>query len=1076
MRFPHFFIERPIFAAVLALLITIAGLVAYPSLPVGQYPEVAPPTVVVTARFPGATAETMASTVAVPLEQQINGVEHMLYMSTSSVGDGSVAITITFALGTDVNQAQVLVQNRVDEALPRLPDETRQIGVTVRKVSAEDLVGFAFYSPDNSLDTDFISNYVTLQINDRIKRIPGVGDTVRFGGRDYAMRIWIDPDQAAARNLTVDEIIAAVRAQNTQVAAGIIGQPPFGASANAYQLGVDTEGRLATPEQFGAIILKRRADGGLVRLRDVAKVELGAQDYSTNAFLNDRNAIGLVLKQQPGTNALATAERAKALVARLSKDFPPGLAYSVADHPLDFVSDSIRDVKHTLLIALLLVSSIVLLFLQSWRAAIVPLIAIPISLTGSFATMAAFGFSLNSLSMFGLVLAIGIVVDDAIVVVENIERLIVEEHLAPKEAAHKTMAEVSGALVAIALVLCGVFLPTAFIPGLSGEFYKQFALTIVSATVVSAFISLTLSPALAARLLKPADRRPQARPGILGLPGRFARWFNQLFERLSVRYGRLTARLVRRLVMLAVVYGLLILLTGWRFDVTPQGFIPSQDQDMLLGVLQLPPGSSLQRTTRIARQVEAAAAAIPEIDHSLTFAGFDGATYTNASNTALIPLFLKPQSRRKATIDQVADELRHAFSKITGANVLVISPPPVRSIGTAGGFKMEIEDRTGLGYAALEKAAQDVIAEANRNPALRRVFTTYNTGTPRLHVSIDRDKAEQLGVPVDRVFSTLGTYLGSTYVNDFSYLGRTWEVIAQADTSYRQSAADILRLRTRSESGKMVPLGAIAQVRQQSGPYRVVRYNLFPSAEIQGDVAPGYSSGQALQAMEQIAARVLPKGMGIEWTDLSYQQKQAGHTGIYVFGLAVLFVFLLLAAQYESVVLPLAVILIVPMCLLAAILGIDLLGMDNNVLTQIGLVVLIGLAAKNAVLIVEFARQGEAEGLSHREAAIRAAHQRLRPILMTSIAFILGVLPLVVAHGAGSEMRKALGVAVFFGMIGVTFFGLVFTPSFYVINRLVADWVGARVKRLRARLRGDAATDSPEATPNAPATQTGDAT
>jgi hydrophobe/amphiphile efflux-1 (HAE1) family protein len=1062
MRFPHFFIERPIFAAVLSILITVAGLVAYPSLPVGQYPEVAPPTVVVTARFPGATAETMASTVAVPLEQQINGVEKMLYMTTSAVGEGSVTITITFALGTDVNGAQVLVQNRVDEALPRLPEQTRQIGVTVRKISPDTLVGFAFYSPDNSLDTDFISNYVTLQINDRIKRVSGVGDTVRFGGRDYAMRIWIDPDQAAARNLTVDEIVAAIRGQNAQVAAGIIGQPPYGAKANAYQLGVDTEGRLATPEQFGAIVLKRREGGGLTRLRDVAKVELGAQDYSTNAFFNDRNAIGLVLRQQPGSNALATADRAKALVAELSKDFPPGMSYYVADDPLKFVEASIEDVKHTLFIALLLVSSIVLLFLKSWRAAIIPLIAIPISLTGSFATMAALGFSLNSLSLFGMVLAIGIVVDDAIVVVENIERLIVEENLSPKEAAHKTMTEVSGALVAIALVLCGVFVPTAFIPGLSGEFYKQFALTIVSATIVSAFVSLTLSPALAALLLKHPDQRSESKSGILGAPGRFAIWFNHLFDRLSVRYGRLTGKLVRRLVTLTLIYGLLIVATGWRFYVTPQGFIPAQDQDMLISAVQLPPGSSLQRTTQIAQLVAAAAATVPETHHTLTFAGFDGATYSNASNAALVPVFLKPQGEREATIDEVADKLRQAYSTVTGAKVFVISLPPVRSIGTTGGFKMELEDRTGLGYAALEKAAQDLIAEANKHPALKGVFTAYNTGTPRLHVAVDREKAEQLGVPVDNVFSTLNTYLGSQYINDFNYLGRTWQVIAQADTSYRQSEADIVQLRARSETGKMVPLGAITQVEKQSGPYRVVRFNLFPSAEIQGDVAPGYSSGQALKAMEEISARVLPKGMGVEWTELSYQQQQAGNTGIYVFGLAVLFVFLLLAAQYESIVLPLAVILIVPMCLLAAILGINLLGMDNNVLTQIGLVVLIGLAAKNAILIVEFARQAEAEGLSHREAATRAAHQRLRPILMTSIAFILGVFPLIIAEGPGAEMRKALGVAVFFGMIGVTFFGLIFTPSFYVINRLLADRITAWAAGLRARLKSHPAQEDTE--------------
>ncbi|USI72408.1 efflux RND transporter permease subunit [Sphingomonas morindae] len=1039
MRFPHFFIERPIFAAVVSILIVIVGAIAYPGLPIGQYPEITPPTVTVSTSFPGATAETMAETVAVPLEQQINGVEHMIYMSSSSLGDGTLTITVSFALGTDVNEAQVLVQNRVSEAEPRLPQESRTIGVTVRKASPDLLLVAQFFSPDHSLSEQYVANYVTLQVTDRIKRLTGVGDTRTIGGRDYAMRIWVDPDLAAARQMTVDEIISAVQGQNQQVAAGTIGSPPFGRQGNAFQLNIETQGRLTTPEEFGNIILKRGSDGSLVRLRDVARIELGAQDYTTNAYYGGRVASALAVTQLPGSNALATAEAVRAELREAAKSFPPGLSYDIPYDPTEYISASIEAVQHTLFEALVLVALVVLLFLQSWRAAIIPIIAIPISLIGSFAFMAGFGFSLNNLSLFGLVLAIGIVVDDAIVVIENVERLMEEEGLTPREAAHKTMDEVSGALIAIMLVLCGVFIPTAFIPGISGEFYKQFALTIVSATALSAFVSLTLSPALAALLLKPRHRDAPVPSGPRGWGRRFANGFNDRFDRLSDRYGKLTARLLRKLALVGIAYVCLILLAVWRFSATPTGFIPAQDQGYLIGVVQMPPGTSLQRTDEVTRQVAAIAAKNGGVRTSVAFAGFDGATFTTAPNAAAVFVVLKEKADRSATADEIANQLRGAFHSITAGNVLVIPPPPVRGIGTGGGWKMEIEDRNGAGYDALQKAAFAMMMKANQTPGIAATFTTFNTGTPRLKADVDRERAEQIGVPVANVFSTLGTYLGSTYINDFNYLGRTWRVTAQADARFRQSASDIQRLWTRTSAGAMVPLGSVLKVDNGTGPYRVVRYNLYPSAELQGEAAPGYSSGQSLKIMADLAAKILPKGMNYEWTDLAYQQQQAGNTGTLVFGLAVVFVFLLLAAQYESVVMPLAVILIVPMCLLAAIVGVELMGMDNNILTQIGLVVLIGLAAKNAILIVEFARQGEESGLSHREAAERAAHQRLRPIIMTSIAFILGVLPLVISNGPGSEMRKALGVAVFFGMIGVTIFGLIFTPSFYVLSRMLGE-------------------------------------
>ena len=1043
MKFPHFFIDRPIFAAVLSILIVIVGLVAYPGLPVSQYPEIAPPTVVVNASFPGATAETLAATVAAPLEEAINGVEDMIYMSSSSTGDGNVAITVTFKQGTDIDGAQVLVQNRVTTAEPRLPSDVRLIGVTVRKNSPDLLMVVNLISPDGSLPQSYVSNYATLQILDRLARVEGVGGARTFGGRDYNMRVWIDPGKAAELDLTVDEIVAAIRSKNAQVAAGAIGQPPFNKGGNAFQLGIQTEGRLTSPDEFGQIVVKRDANSRMTRLRDVARIELGAQDYGTNAYLSNKSAVAIVITQLPGSNALTTAQNVIKEIKDASKTFPPGLSYRIAYNPTEYIAASIEAVRETLIEAIFLVAIVIIVFLQSWRAAVIPIVAIPISLVGSLAVLAAFGASLNNLSLFGMVLAIGIVVDDAIVVVENVERLMEEEGLTPLEAAHKTMDEVSGALIAIALVLMGVFIPTAFIPGISGQFYQQFALTIVSATAFSAFVSLTLSPALAALILTPKHEHEPA-PGWKGLPLRFARTFNRGFDRLSDRYGHFTARAVRSLGIVGIAYVVLIALAGWRFSATPTGFIPAQDQGYLIAVVQLPPGSALERTDEVVRQTQSIALKNAGVIHTVAFAGFDGATFTNAPNAGAVFVTLKPHADRTGTAYEIANELRGAMGEITAGNILIIAPPPVRGIGTGGGFKMMVEDRSGAGYAALEKVAFQMMGAANQTPGIANTFTTFNVRTPRLYADIDRERAEQLGVPVENIFSTLGTYLGSTYINDFNYLGRTFRVTAQADAPYRDDPADIGSLETRSAAGEMVPLASMLTLKNDSGPYRVVRYNLYPAAELQGAPAPGASSGDALKAMEGLAAKILPQGFAFDWTELAYEQQQAGNTGTLVFGLAVIFVFLLLAAQYESLILPLAVILIVPMCLLAAILGVNLLRLDNNILTQIGLVVLVGLAAKNAILIVEFARQGEEEGLTAMDAAKRAAAQRLRPILMTSIAFILGTLPLVIGSGPGSEMRQALGVAVFFGMIGVTAFGLIFTPSFYVITRQFGAWLASR--------------------------------
>jgi HAE1 family hydrophobic/amphiphilic exporter-1 len=1047
MRLSHFFIDRPVFAAVLAIIITLVGAIAYPGLPVGQYPNIAPPTVTVSASYPGASAETVASTVSDPIEEQISGTENMLYMSSQSTGDGKLQITCTFKLGTDPNVDQVLITNRVQNATPELPPQVQATGVTVRKATPDILMAVHMYSPDGSRDQQYIANYLGIHIKDEILRIEGVGDIAERAARDFAMRVWIDPDRAAARGLTGDDIVNALKAHNIQIAAGAVGQPPQRPGVSAYQLNVDALGRLSTPEEFGNIVIKTDPTGRVTRVVDVARVELGAADYTTDAFLNELPATAIGILQLPGSNAVKTAQEVKDTMARLSKNFPPGLAYKIIYNPTDYVNASIKEVYNTLFIALGLVVVVVMVFLQSWRAALVPIIAIPVSLIGTFAVMAAFGFSLNNLSLFGLVLAIGIVVDDAIVVVENIERHL-QEGKSPADAAHITMDEVGGALIAIALVLCAVFVPAAFITGISGQFYRQFALTIATATVFSLVVSLTLSPAVAALIMKPHEHPGEGAahetPRWTKKPiTRFAMAFNGAFDRLSHGYSRLIHRLVRMLAIMLVLYAGLLGITGWLLGATPQGFIPSQDQGNVIISGTLPPGSSLTRTDAVAQEIIKSFQTEPGILAGSVYAGVDPTTNVTATNGIQIYLIFQPfEWREKHHIEyqDLLARLRKRAATFTDANVRVIEAPPVRGIGTTGGFKMIVENQSSASFQDLEKVANNLAAAANKDPSIDRTFVTFNTKTPRVFADIDRLKAEMLGVSDTSVFDTLQVYLGSEFVNNLNLFDRTFQVYAQADERFRQNEGQIGALQTRSASGAMVPLSSVINIRHTTGPWRVLRYNLYPAAEVQGDVKAGHSSGQALAAMERIAHQVLPPGYGFEWTELSYQQKLAGDTGMLVFGLAVVFVYLVLAALYESVSLPFSVILIVPMCILAAMIGVNLRGMSNSILTQVGLIVLVGLAAKNAILIVEFARQGELEeGLERHEAASEAGRTRLRPILMTSFAFIFGVAPLAFATGAGAELRQALGVAVFFGMIGVTAFGLLFTPVFYVVFRNLGD-------------------------------------
>ncbi|MCH8684422.1 efflux RND transporter permease subunit [Pedomonas mirosovicensis] len=1038
MRFSRFFIERPIFAVVVSVVITILGAICYTVLPVAQYPEVVPPTVQVTATYPGASAETVAETVAAPIEQEINGVDGMLYQSSQSTGDGRLVITVTFRQGTNLDTAQTLVQNRVAIAIPRLPEDVQRLGVVTKKTSPDILLAINLISPDHSLDEAYISNYAVTRIRDELLRVEGVGDAELFGSRELNMRVWLDPRRAAALGLTAGDIVSALRSQNVQVAAGTLGQPP--SDGDAFQLNIQTQGRFTDPAQFANVVIRTDADGRQVRVSDIATVRFGAEDYGLTAYLGAQKSVVIRVVQLPGSNALAAAQGVRAVMERLSQRFPPGLTYRIAYDPTEFIQRSIDEVVKTLFEAVVLVTLVVVVFLQKWRAAIIPVLAIPVSLIGTAIVLAGVGYSLNNLSLFGLVLAIGIVVDDAIVVVENVERHI-ENGESALDAARLSMDEVSGALIGIVLVLCAVFLPTLFMRGLSGAFYQQFAVTISTATVISLIVSLTLSPALAAILLKP---RPPARER-----GRWRRVveasgerFNGAFAWVSDRYGRLTMLLVRRPRTMLVAYGGLIVATGLLFWATPVGFIPAQDQGFFIAAIQLPPGSSAARTDALLEEVSKRVLPIPGIRTSIGFSGVDGPSETRAASSSAAFFMLDDygeRARHGQTLDSLIEQARRATADVTGAKIMIVKPPLIRGIGSAGGYRLMVQDQDGVGYRQLETAANKLIAKANATAGLTGVYTFFETATPRVTVNIDRAKAQMLGVPPERVFEALQVYLGSAFINDFNLLGRTFRVTAQADAPFRRSAADIANLQTRSDSGAMVPIGSVATFGNDTGPYRVVRYNLRPAVAVDGDTAPHTSSGTALAAMERVADEALPKGFSYEWTGIAYQQKAAGNTALVVLALAVVFVFLVLAAQYESVTLPLAIILIVPMCLFAAMVGVNLRGQDNNVLTQIGLVVLIALAAKNAILIVEFARQAEERGAPPAEAAVIAAKERLRPILMTSFAFVLGTLPLLIAKGAGAELRQALGTAVFAGMLGVTAFGLLFTPTFYVVCRALSE-------------------------------------
>jgi multidrug efflux pump len=1039
MNFSRFFIDKPIFAAVLSIIIFVAGLISIFELPVAEYPDVVPPSVVVRAQYPGANPKVIAETVATPLEEQINGVDNMLYMSSQSTADGNLMLTVTFKIGTKVSQAETDVQNRVERALPRLPDEVRQIGVTTVKSSPSLTMVVHLTSPDGRYDDQYLRNYALLNVKDHLDRINGMGTAQLNGSGDYAMRIWLDPLKIAGRNMTTTDVTDAIREQNVQVAGGAIGASP--SKGSQFQLTVTTQGRLQTPEQFGNIIVRTGPDGALTRLRDVARIELGVDAYNLRARLDNKPAVAIVIFEAPNANALQMATDVRNEMEELKKDFPPGLQYSIVYDTTRFVRESIRAVIHTLFEAIVLVVLVVVVFLQTWRASLIPLIAVPISVVGTFAVMLGFGFSINTLTLFGLVLAIGIVVDDAIVVVENVERNIASG-LNPRDATVQAMREVSGPIIAIALVLCAVFVPIAFVPGLSGQFYKQFALTIAISTVISAFSSLTFAPALAAVLLQPHDAPKDVVTRALDkVFGRFFAGFNRFFGRSSERYENGVKGTLKRKTASVAVYVLLAASAGLMFKLVPAGFVPLQDKGYLIDIAQLPDAASLDRTDAVIHRMYDIAAKTPGINAAVQFPGLSVNDFTASPSAGIqfnnLNSFDERTSKDLSGL-AIAGELNKRMFAIEDAFVLVVPPPPVSGLGTLGGFKLMIEDRGALGYDALYKATQELQARARAAPELAGVFSSFQINVPQLFADIDRDKAKQLGVPLATIYQTLQVNLGSVYVNDFNQFGRTYQVRVQADAQYRSHAEDIARLKVRSTKGDMIPLSSLMRISDSYGPDRVQRYNAYVAADLNGGPAPGYSSGQAQAALEKIAKDVLPKGIAYEWTDLTYQGILAGDTMLYVFPVCVLLVFLVLAAQYESWTLPLAVILIVPMSILCALIGVKVTGGDNNVFTQIALFVLVGLASKNAILIVEFARELEHHGRSVVQAALESSRLRLRPILMTSIAFIMGVLPLVFSHGPGAEMRHAMGVAVFGGMLGVTFFGLFLTPLFYVLMRMLA--------------------------------------
>lgn len=1042
MWFSHFFIARPIFAAVLSLFITLLGGISYFGLAVTQFPEIVPPTITVTTNYPGASAETVADTVASVIEQEVNGVDGMLYMYSNSTSDGAMSLTVTFDVGTDIDQAQVQVQNRVASAEPRLPEEVRRNGIFTRKNNPDQLLAVHLISPDSTFDQIHISNYALLNVRDVLARIEGVGSVVMYGAREYAMRIWLEPERIAGLGLSAEDVVRALRAENVQVAGGAIGEPPI-SHVRAFQMPLQLKGRLRDPDEFAQIIVKAGTDGRIVRLDDVARVELGALSYNSFGYQNSYPATVLFMTQAPGTDALKAANEIKRAMAELSQSFPKGLEYRIVYNPTEFIEVSIRELYKTIFEAVGLVILVVVLFLQTWRASLIPVLAIPVSLVGTFAVMQAFGFSINMLTLFGLVLAIGIVVDDAIVVVENIARRL-REGLSPVEAARLSMDEVGTALIAIAIVLSAVFIPTAFVGGITGQFYRQFAVTIATATIISAFVSLTLSPALAAMMFRSHDRdasrrRSSVRQIVMAPLRVFFRGFNRCFDALSRGYGRLIRGLTRISALMLLIYLVLIFTTLWLLQRTPTGFIPPLDRGIAIVSMQLPPGAALERTNQVLKRANEIVLSTPGVAYTNVAVGRSGATFTSASSAGAIFMVLdtfENRSKRGLSVERIAQELRQKLnSEIQEAQTVVIVPPPVRGVGSIGGFAMRLQDRAGIGSVELARVAQDLIRAANGRPEIVNTFTTFHTSTPQVFVDVDRTRARMLRVPLDNIFEAMRIYMGSAYVNDFNMFGRTFRVTAQAEGAFRLGIENVGRIRVRNADGQMVPLNSVVTFREISGPDRVPRYNLFPTVEINGTGAPGISSGQAIDVMRNLAAEVLPAGITYEWTDLSFQEVRAGRTGYLIFLLSVVFVFLALAAQYESWSLPLAIMLIVPMCLLSALIGVWMHGQDINILTQIAFVVLIGLAAKNAILIVEFARQLEEQGRDRVTAAVEAGQLRLRPILMTSLAFTCGVLPLYFASGAGAEMRIALGTAVFWGMIGVTMFGLIFTPVFYVVIR-----------------------------------------
>jgi len=1041
--FSSHFIDRPILASVISLLLFVFGLVAMFMLPISEYPEVAPPSIVINASFPGANPSVISETVATPLEEQINGVENMLYMNSLASTDGRLTMTVTFAIGTDPDLSQQLVQNRVSQALPRLPEVTRQLGVTVTKSSPDLTMVVHLKSPNERYDMLYLRNYGTLHVRDQLAKISGVGQVRLFGSGDYAMRIWLNPDKIAERNMTPAEVVDAIRGQNIQVAAGTIGGPPYDDRVE-LQLPINIQGRLQSVEEFEQILVKRDSSGVVTRLVDIARVELDAQSYGLRSLLNNKPAVAIPIFAAPGANALEISDNVRETMARLKHSFPEDLDYSIVYDPTIFVRNSISSVVITLLEAIALVVFVIIIFLQTWRASIIPLLAVPVSIVGTFAFMYFLGFSINVLTLFGLILAVGIVVDDAIVVVENVERNI-REGKTPRDATIQAMKEVTGPIIATSLVVASVFIPIAFISGLSGMFYQQFALTIVIATFISTLNSLTLSPALSALLLRSPDAPKDRLSRIMQyLFGWFFNWFNNFFDRSQRGYAKgVHAFASRKLIMMAI-FSVLVGLTIYSFKLVSPGYIPAQDKQYLISFAQLPTGATLDRTEAVLRDMADAAMSEEGVVSAVQFPGLSVNGFVNSSSAGIIFLTLDEFANRQSqelSANAIAGRLQAKYNAIPEAFIAIFPPPPVRGLGTTGGFKLQIQDRADQGYKALDDVVNQVKQKAYMDPALMQVYSNYNVNVPQLSANLDRTKAVQLGIPVEEIFRTMQIYLGSLYVNDFNQFGRTYQVIAQADKEFRSTPQDITRLQTRNSEGVMVPLGAVINVDESFGPDVAMHYNAYRSADLNGNAAPGYSSGEAQRAIVKILEETLPAGMEFEWTELTYQQILAGNTAFYIFPLCLFLVFLVLAAQYESLVMPLAIILIVPMSILSAMTGVYLSGGDNNIFTQISLFLLVGLSSKNAILIVEFAHNLEQQGRTTLIAAIEASRLRLRPILMTSFAFIMGVFPLVMSTGAGSEMRQAIGVAVFSGMLGVTFFGLIFTPVFYVLFRKVEDYL-----------------------------------